>query len=372
MNAHLPLKSAVAAQLEIASTPERLAEIGPAWTVLWQQVGRFIFQHPSWTEAWWHNLPDKRSRNLRIGLIWNGDLLLAVIPLATTRRKGVRILEWAANSYSDYCDILVHPACPNEELGHLWKKLSASRGYDLIFLNRLLPDSAMQTLLLASRYPGISLYANRRQEVSYRVSGDWRDGASWLADQPKKVRQEFRRHQRILAESGALCFRLVGPNEDIDQILERVAELKRANLAATNRSSELFDEGSSTLLAVGRALAQVGMLRLFVLECDGIAIAVSINFVFADTMMAYVTTYDPAFSRGSPGDVLMMEYIQWCFDNGYRTIDFLCGGERFKRKFATTNVTLSSVVGSVTIIGSLALTCDTIANRLLHLGRKSQ
>ncbi|TIM17624.1 MAG: GNAT family N-acetyltransferase, partial [Mesorhizobium sp.] len=73
---------------------------------------------------------------------------------------------------------------------------------------------------------------------------------------------------------------------------------------------------------------------------------------------AFFTTYDPAFERASPGMVLMMDYIQWSFDRGLTTIDFLCGGEDFKRRFATHSVILSSVVGGRNLRGRLAALAD--------------
>jgi CelD/BcsL family acetyltransferase involved in cellulose biosynthesis len=75
-------------------------------------------------------------------------------------------------------------------------------------------------------------------------------------------------------------------------------------------------------------------------------------------MMAFVTTYDPAFERASPGMVLMMDYIQWSLDRGLTTVDFLCGGEDFKRRFATHSVTLSSVMGGRSLRGRLAVLAD--------------
>jgi CelD/BcsL family acetyltransferase involved in cellulose biosynthesis len=84
-------------------------------------------------------------------------------------------------------------------------------------------------------------------------------------------------------------------------------------------------------------------------------------------MMAFVTTYDPDFERASPGMVLMMDYIQWSFDRGLVMVDFLCGGEDFKRRFATQSEPLESVMGSRTALGVLAVAADGLAHRARSL-----
>jgi CelD/BcsL family acetyltransferase involved in cellulose biosynthesis len=361
MNAHVGISAAQAERLEIVRSAERLAEIGPAWTQLWQRVDGLMFQSHAWISAWWNTLSDYRDRELRIGLVWSGDVLLAVLPLAISRRKGLLMLEWAANAHSDYEDALLAPECQPATLQRLWAQLSAQGGFDLVLLNRLLPGAAANTLA------GAKLRPNHRQEMSYRVSGQWATGAAWFDAQPKKTRQNYRRGRKALEEAGALQFRLLPPDAPLAPVLDRLAVLKGKWLSARAIHSDLFDDGAVALAALVDALAQAGVLHVFVLESQGNVIAVSINFVQRGTMMAFVTTYDPDFERASPGMVLMMDYIQWSIDHGLGTVDFLCGAEAFKRRFATQSVTLSSIAGSGSAKGAVAALADRTRHNLRQL-----
>ncbi|HEY4202419.1 MAG TPA: GNAT family N-acetyltransferase [Devosiaceae bacterium] len=367
MNAHAALDLVGTERFEIVRTGHRLAEIGPAWTDLWRRVDGLAFQSHDWITAWWETAPDQSQRELRIGLGWSGNTLIAVVPLATARRKGLRMLEWAASSYCDYGDILMAPECPPAALQRLWTQLSAGGGFDIAFLNRLLPDATFRRLL-AQPPTGVRLRPNHRSEASYRVTGDWTSGTAWYESQSKKTRQNYRRGRKTLEEAGRLEFRLLGPDEPMAPVLERLSALKRKWLAARDHESELFDEGAPALAALVDVLARLGILRVFVLECDGVLIAVSINFVQRDTMMAFVTTYDPDFERASPGVLLMMDYIQWSIDNGLDMVDFLCGAEPFKLRFATSSVTLDTVMGVRTPQGSLA----SLADRVRHTIRTAR
>ncbi|WP_430912037.1 GNAT family N-acetyltransferase [Methylobacterium sp. sgz302541] len=345
-------------RIEIVATAARLAEIGPAWMALWRAAGGLVFQSHAWVSAWWETAPDRRRRSLAVAVAWSGDALLAVLPLATRRHRGLRVLEWAAKDHSDYGDALVAPDADPAIVARLWARLCGEGGFDLAYLNRLLPEAAARALLAPGGGRSVRLRPSHRSEESLRVVGDWPSGKAWFEAQSKKTRQNHRRGQKFIGEKGALRFRLLGPEEPLEPVLERVAALKRLWLSGNALESDLFDEGSPTLAALVRVLAETGLLRLFVLECDGVVVAVSINFEQAGTMMAFVTTYDPALERGSPGMVLMMDYIQWSIDRGLGAVDFLCGAEPFKLKFATRSVRLDSLVGARTVAGAAALLLD--------------
>jgi CelD/BcsL family acetyltransferase involved in cellulose biosynthesis len=365
MNMHSPIRAAVAERLEIVSSTERLAEIADAWTALWRDSDVLIFQSHAWVSAWWTTIADRDHRALRIGLVWHGERLVAVAPLAVARRRGVRLLEWTAASYTDYGDILVARDCPPDSLTRLWREIRKAGGYDIVAMNRLLPNAAARTMIATSAEAGLGLKLNHRSEPSFRVAPPWTTGTAWLESQNKKMRQNYRRGYKALEESGGPAkFRLLGDDEPLAPVLARTAELKRKWLVRQGHESALFDDGATTLPALVDALKQAGILRVFVIECAGQMVAVSLNFVQRDTMMAFVTTYDPEFDRASPGMLLMVDYVRWSIDNGLKLVDFLCGDEPFKLRFANTSVTLETFMGTRTLLGTAATLADDVRYRI--------
>lgn len=356
MNMHALGATIRAERLEIVTDSARLAEIGPAWDELWSRTDSLVFQSHAWISAWWHTLPDRDNKQLRIGLVWNGDRLDAVMPLCLHRRRGLRFLEWAANSYSDYEDVLAGPDCPTAALGRLWAELAGLGGFDIALLNRLQPGARMRELAASRARP--TLVPNHRSEVSHRVTGAWTTGAAWFDSQSKKARQNYRRGQNAMSEFGVAQFRLLAEDEPLAPVLARLSALKRKWLDARGHASALFEEGDVALSALVEALARAGVLRIFVLELDGLIVAISINFEQHGTLMAFVTTYDPAFERASPGTLLMSDYIMWAFDHGLHTVDFLCGAEAFKQRFGTEAVTLGTFVAAGSLRGRGVLALD--------------
>ena len=364
MNAHASIGAVNAERLEIVGTSERLTAIKEQWTRLWRDSDALIFQSHDWISAWWNTIDNRTQTALRIGLVWHDDRLVAVVPLAITQRKRLRFLEWAAVAYTDYGDLLRAPECSDEALGRLWKTICNSGGFDLALITRLLPDAAAWRIFKPGKTDGIRLRPNHRHETSSRIAGDWESGAAWLASHPKKTRQNYRRGVKVLEDAGAMQFRLLGADEPLGPVLDRLSTLKRKWLEENAQTSDLFDDGKTTLAALVDVLARTGILRLFVIELNGTAVAIAVNFAQRNTMMAWVTTYDPDFARASPGMGLIVDYVQWSIDHNLGMVDLLCGGEAFKNRLATDVVTLHSVIGARTVKGSLALLADEVRQKL--------
>uniref|UniRef100_E6VQC9 BioF2-like acetyltransferase domain-containing protein n=1 Tax=Rhodopseudomonas palustris (strain DX-1) TaxID=652103 RepID=E6VQC9_RHOPX len=345
-------------RLEIVQTTERLQEIGTAWETLWEQSGALVFQSHAWVAAWWRAVPDPQRRTLFVVLAWRDDTLDAVMPLATCSLHGVRVLEWAAKDYSDYCDVLLRPGVDTVLIERMWDHASAQGGFDAAYLGHLLPTAAATTLSRRTSRSGLMLRPHHRHATSLRVVGPWASGQAWFDSQSGNARRNYRRSLKNLSEGANVAFRRLGPDEPLGPALQRCAELKRAWCARNGLIAPLFDEGAPMLQALAQVLADKNLLHIFVLERDGVVVAITINLVQHDTMMAYVTTYDSAFERSSPGYILLFDYIRWAIDHGATSIDFLCGDEDYKYRFANRQVTLASFVGGRTLLGKAALLSD--------------
>lgn len=346
----------LALRFSYARSAEELAALQPDWAALWTLCGALIFQSHGWIANWWKHVPDREGRHLLIACAWQGPRLVALMPLATHRYRGLRMLEWAARDHADYCDLLLHPEAPAGTVEALWQDVSRQAGHDLVLLNRLLPDARAHAL--AGRQGGITLAPNHRSEVSLRVVGPYPSGEAWFTAQNKKTRQNYRRGLTYLNEGAETAFRLLPDDMPLEPVLARLAALKRAWLERMGLEAPLFDPGTPLLAAFVETLRAAGQLRIFVLERQAEIVAISINFIDRNRMMAFITTYDPAVEKGSPGMVLMVEYIRWAFDHGLELVDFLCGAEDFKSRFASETVTLTSMTGASTLMGTAAITTD--------------
>lgn len=350
---------AVALTVEVVRSADRLAEIGPSWDALSRQADGSLFQSHAWIEAWWRTAHDRHARCLAIGLCWRGTELQGVLSLAVTRWRGLRVLEWAAKDQTDYCDALVAPGADTfSVIGPIWDAVERACPFDLAYLSHLLPDAAARCLL--ERTGRLCLRPTGRATTSLRIDGAGSSGAAWFDGLSKKIRKDLRRKQRLLAETGPTAFRLVAADEALGPIVDRLAELKREWAGRQGVAPPLLADDAYALHHLVGAMAASGRLRLFLLQCDGAIVAGAVAVVEHGTTMIYLIAHDSALGRASPGLLLMVEYVRWSFDQGLGTVDFLCGDEAFKRRFANRRVAIGALAGGRTWRGRLALRLDEI------------
>ena len=334
-------------RVEVVCDAARFQAVEAAWLALWRRSDADVFQHHGWIAAWWHGCGG--SYRLRIGLAWQGEELVAALPLAIRFWRGLRLLEWAAQSFSDYCDVIGSSAALEE----LWAAVAAAGGFDVVRLKNIIPDARVLTAL---RQLGLREAPERHpHDLCLRVVSHGASGEAWFRSLNKKKRNNHTRAARILAQFGEVAHRQYRPGEPLEPVLERLTALKRDWLRANGLRSPLLDSNVDVLPGLVQALSQIGNLCIFTIECSGEIAAGSVNVVQKDKMMAFFSAYDPKYDRASPGISLMTEYTRWAFDRGITVVDYLKGGEPYKFEFANAAVELTSVVQGWSLRGRALL-----------------
>jgi CelD/BcsL family acetyltransferase involved in cellulose biosynthesis len=353
---------------EVLTDPARFATKQQAWQQLWERSGGYIFQSHDWLAGWLTGVRDRKEIRLQVVLAWDGERLCGAMPCAVHRRSGLRVLTWAAQLFSDYCDCLLDPAYDSGDMiALLWDALRRSGGFDLISLQQVRPDARCREFLDQLVREGGQLRPGDREERCMRIENQWKDGEAFFRSLNKKARNNHTRGKRILAElGGEVAFRLVeGPENTIARI-DEVMCLKDIWLRTNDPTSPLLGADRVVMRAVLENACQSGLARLFLLECGGRIAAASINFVYSGRMEAYLTAYDAAFDRASPGTILIVEYARWSFDRGLTHVDFLRGEEAFKFRMANADTTLSSFTGARTLVGQVAVSGHRWLSRRRH------
>lgn len=353
---------------EIVTNPARFATIEQAWRDLWERSGGYIFQSHDWITGWLTGVRDRREIRLQIVLAWDGERLYGALPCAVLRRSGLRMLTWAAQLFSDYCDCLTDPAHESADVpALLWDALWNQGGFDVINLQQVRPDGKCWNFLNQLAQNGHQLQLGDREQRCMRIENRWTNGDSFFRSLNKKGRNNHTRGKRILAELGGdVSFRLIEPPGDDGPLIDEIMRLKEDWLRANDPTSPLLGCDRMVLKAVLDKAWQSGMARIFLLECGGKIAAASFNFVYAGRMEAYFTAYDAAFDRASPGTILIIEYARWSFDHGLTCVDFLRGEEAFKFRMANAETLLSSFSGARTLMGQVVVSGHRWLSRRRH------
>ena len=332
---------------EIVTSPVAFIRLADDWNELWQGAHGAIFQSHAWIGAWLQGDPGAKKWRLHIAVARRDGRVAAILPLAIRRYHGVRVLEFAAQRFSDYCDGIGPP----DLLQDLWSEVIQQGGFDVVRLRNVAPEAATRPALASTP---LSFLTEDEDEMSLRLRSVWPNGDAWLRTLNKKKRSNHARGRRMLAELGDVTIERYQQAMPVD-VIRQLASLKTQWLRDTEAESALLDGGPGLLVALAESLAKVGRLHAFVVRCGGEVVAGAINATHGKRVWAYFSAYDPKFQRVSPGILLMTEYTQRALDDGFEEIDYLRGNETYKFEFATMYARLSRFTGAVTTPGRLAL-----------------
>ncbi len=340
---------------EVVTDTGRFDQLAEPWNDLWQRCGGYVFQSHPWLKSWLTATAGQDDSRLLVALAWDGDRLAGALPCAVQRRTGLRLLQWAAQRFSDYCDALLDPADGTVIMPRLWQSVLETGGFDLISLQQVRPDAQCRPFFDSLAHRTGSLTAGDRQERCMRVENQWSSGHEFFRSLNKKGRNNHTRGKRILTElGGEVAMTVVEPTEPVDEPLDTMLQWKLAWLRATDPTSPLLGRDYPVFKALMRSAWGTTPMKLFKLTCGDRMVAASLNFVYQKKMEAYFTAYDASFERASPGTILIVDYAQWSFDRGFGHVDFLRGEEPFKFRLSNAETGISSFDGSRTLLGRIA------------------
>jgi CelD/BcsL family acetyltransferase involved in cellulose biosynthesis len=292
-----------------------------------------IFSLPAWLKAWWDVFGGGHELYLR--LLWRGEEIIGFAPLMI--HKGTASFV-GSDDVCDYLDFAITAGKEKEFFGVLLDNLKES-GLDKLDLRPLRPDSTVLTQL-------VGIAQNRGYEVLCQaedVSLELDLPPTWdeyLVALNNRQRHEVRRKLRRLVETGAAehhCIELPRDVEHYMGVFFRLFSLSRDEKAGfMNHKRESF----FALLA--EAMAELGLLRLGILQMDRVPAAMTIGFDYDDSHYLYNSAYDPEFSHLSVGLLCKVLCLKESIERGRKTWSFLKGGEPYKYQLGGREVPLYS------------------------------
>jgi CelD/BcsL family acetyltransferase involved in cellulose biosynthesis/GNAT superfamily N-acetyltransferase len=305
-----------------------LAALTPAWTELHQRVSDNPFLAPEWTGAW----IDVGREEPFVGTAWDGDRLVALLPLVLRVGPLGRRLEFVEGDAFG----MLHDGEPNVAAEALASALEQERGsWDAMILSELLEESpATGALRDALRARGMSV----RSIVTSGYPFVTIEGPLAAYDQRvgKKVVREITRRQRQLQELAPTRFERIATAEDIDRWFPRLVEQHRRRWRDRSDTSAFSDPIRTAAMreAAVRA-ARRGMMALDLLLLDDVLIAYCYSLLAGRRLVYYSPGFDPAYAPYSASKILLRWQVANCFERGLSEFDFSRGDEPYKRVWAT-------------------------------------
>jgi len=144
------------------------------------------------------------------------------------------------------------------------------------------------------------------------------------------------RHERKLAKQGTLISHIYSSTVDISPLLDSFFTQHIERWENTEFPSLfLQEEACDFYRQLVLQLEDSQCIRFMVLYLDEVPMAMHFGFVHSGRYTWYKPTFNPVYSKMSPGEVLLKRLLESARTEAVGTFDFTIGNEAFKRRFAT-------------------------------------
>jgi CelD/BcsL family acetyltransferase involved in cellulose biosynthesis len=315
----ISLTPAPARSVEVLGSLSELAALRAEWWALWHASPQPVpFLSPSWLLCWARHYAPDRTRAIAVR---EHGVLVALLPFFSWR--GEVLL--AGTGPSDYGDALIAP--DREELAPmLLDALAAAAGAlgcARIDLQQLSPGSP---LLNAPTPQGWQSEVRDGDlcTIAY-ARGD--DGLGCING---KTRRNLRLAQRNLAREGEVTIAPL-PKSEWRGAARTLEWLHGRRWRQRGESGQLADPLMCAFMrSVIPDLGEAGLLRFYRLKCDNRPLAAAFVMRCGGSAHFYLTGFDPAWSRYSPGLLTVVAAMRGTFAEGVDEFHFLRGREAYK------------------------------------------
>jgi CelD/BcsL family acetyltransferase involved in cellulose biosynthesis len=298
------------------------------------------FLKHQWMSTWWQLIgATSASRQLFVLLGRDASGKLAgALPLyretsghGPFRRRVLRFLGSQPEA-PEHLDVIVQADGAASIAEALVGALVSLRGeYDAIELVDLAEESLLlSTLASWSRAAGYACRTWMWQECPYIATEGSFD--KYLMTLTQKHRYKVRLFGKRLAAAHTVTLEVATEPAQVGPALEETFRLhsKRWTLKTDDVSG--FDDPAVHAFhrRVAQRLAADDAIRIFLLRCDGRAVAACYCLQYDRRLYFFQPGFDPAFRKLHVGKVLLGRVIEHCFKNGLREFDFLRGTEDYK------------------------------------------
>ncbi|MGE5353183.1 MAG: GNAT family N-acetyltransferase [Acidobacteriota bacterium] len=310
---------------------EELNELSIEWTELYEASAVSTpFQSPAWIINWWKYFGND---SLWTVAVYNRRILVGLAPMYIFNyRHGhetLRQMTFIGTGNTDYMDILLRPDLEAESVQIFSEFLLGNKeNWDVCDFQEIRQSSSLLKLKMPEEFETKTIVSEVCPVTVLPGSFDL-----FLQSLPITFRKNTIRARRQLRDSGSLRLE-TAKKENLDEYMDWLFRLHNASWKNRNMPG-LLEE--STLQNFHRNAAEDLLehdtLRLYALKHDERIIAAVYSLIKNDRLYYYIGGFDPAFSKYSPGSVILLEIMENAISEGIRKFDFLRGREDYKYKW---------------------------------------
>lgn len=321
------------------------------WNALWDRLENpQLFSSFDWCWNAWRLVAERRGCELRLVCGWLHGELVLIWPMM----EDSAVLRMLSSETFEYRDIIVEPSeHASRWVEEAWAHMIATTQASTFLFQNLRLSSALGTklsqmpsaqpigggwssLIRLDRFAGWDAYANTLPK-------------SLVGDQ----RRQWKRVRQAMPE---MSFRLVDSADMVEPVIDWICRHKVAWGEARGKRGWFNAEDLPVMLkSIAQSARHDGRVVLATLSDGDTIISAGWGYVCGSEFLFYAFAYDLDFATYSPSRLFLEGVLQYCFQNGIRTFDFLPGDEAYKRIWATDYAHQGSYLGALNWRGELLL-----------------
>lgn len=316
--------------------------IRSAWDDLAEAVGGDIYSSFDWCAVWWRHYG--RNRKLRLGIVRDGERLVAVLPLfCETLYHGlfpVRVVRVVGCDHSvSSCNVSVRSDYLHEVPAVLVDQLCDLENWDMIHFGPLssyfVGAEAFAAAFESNPQVGAVELDKRRHGVQTLVDLP-EDYDQYLRSLKPNERRDTQRRQRRLAEQCEFRPRVVASAGDLNAAFNRFVCLHHKQWTVQGRLGHFGDWPDA--LAFHRdmlhAQSRQGRPSFAEVWADSELLAAQYEYQFGRRVHWLLSsrTNESKWDRFSPGRLVHLTAVRHAIDAGARQIDDMQGRYRYKMR----------------------------------------
>jgi CelD/BcsL family acetyltransferase involved in cellulose biosynthesis len=320
-------------RVQLITEIREVEALADEWRPLAERRGN-AFVTPEWFLAWLERCGE--SWEPRVAVVRTAEgALRGLLPLVSSERGGRQTLRF----------------CPEGDRFHPVADVGDEAGVAIAAASVLArPDRRSRSLLLANvdaeaewwralgeAFPTTLATVARDESVLPFIELSGLDWDRYLAGRSRSLRSQVGRKLRSLRKEHDVRFRRTLRTEEVAGDLAILFRLHDARWAERPQGSGFSDpEVRAFHVEFAKAALTRGWLRFTAMEVDGAPIAALYGWLIGGRWSYYQAGFDPAWSRHSPGFLLLAETIRQAIEERVSEYDMLLGEEPFKRRFTTS------------------------------------
>jgi CelD/BcsL family acetyltransferase involved in cellulose biosynthesis len=302
------------------------------WDKLLEGCDNSIFSTWEWLSTWWKHFGHDKKLVLLLAeenyeIVGIAPLMYSIHEILGLRQARV---EFIGKPDTDYNDFILAKNI-EECLGLFVKYLNGiPEKWGCINLTDIPPES--KALPILSNMTKDLKPVHKCPYTSLPKSFD-----SYLTSLPRKHRKELNRNIRVIGREGfTISFVDYSDPQSIRDGMNVFYELHQKRWESRGFPGVFEDQRSRDFnLEIARIFSQNGWLGLYCLKLSDKPVAALYGFKYLSKYYAYLSGFDPKYSRYGVGGLLFMFSIKKCIEQGLNEFDFMRGAEEYKDRWNT-------------------------------------